>query len=97
MLDFDHCYGAVQSKDGRFDGQFFTAVTSTHIYCRPSCPALTPRRQNVRFFRTAAAAHLEGFRACKRCRPDASPGSPEWDVRRDLVGRAMKLISDGLV
>ena len=95
--DFEQCYRAVSSKDGRFDGWFVTAVTSTGIYCRPSCPAVTPRRENVRFLPTAAAAQRAGFRACKRCRPDASPGSPEWNVRADVVGRAMRLIADGLV
>jgi AraC family transcriptional regulator of adaptative response / DNA-3-methyladenine glycosylase II len=95
--DFEGCYRAVQSRDARFDGWFFTAVTSTGIYCRPSCPALTPKRTNVIFFPTAAAAQVAGFRACKRCRPDATPGSPEWDTRADLVGRAMRLIADGVV
>jgi AraC family transcriptional regulator of adaptative response / DNA-3-methyladenine glycosylase II len=95
--DFDRCYRAVQSKDPRFDGWFFTAVTSTGIYCRPSCPALTPKAANVRFYPTAAGAQQAGFRACKRCRPDASPGSPEWDIRADAVGRAMRLIADGVV
>ncbi len=97
MLGFEDCYRAAASKDGRFDGWFFTAVISTGIYCRPSCAARTPRARNVRFFATAAAAQEAGFRACKRCRPDASPGSPEWDARGDLVGRAMRLISDGVV
>ena len=95
--DFDACYRAVQSRDARFDGWFFTAVSSTGIYCRPSCPALTPKAPNVRFFPSAAAAQLAGFRACKRCRPDASPGSPQWDVRADVVARAMRLINDGVV
>jgi len=93
----DRCYRAVQARDVRFDGLFFTAVTSTGIYCRPSCPAVTPKRANVRFLRTAAAAQRAGFRACKRCRPDVTPGSPEWDVRADVVGRAMRLIEDGIV
>jgi AraC family transcriptional regulator of adaptative response / DNA-3-methyladenine glycosylase II len=96
-LDVDHCYRAAAAKDARFDGWFFTAVTSTGIYCRPSCPARTPKRANVRFYATAAAAQAAGFRACKRCRPDATPGSPEWDARGDLVGRAMRLIADGVV
>jgi len=96
-LDEDRCYRAVNSKDARFDGVFYTAVTSTGIYCRPSCPARTPKRENVRFYATAAAAHDAGFRACRRCRPDAAPGSPEWDVRADTVGRAMRLIRDGVV
>ena len=95
--DFERCYRAVDSRDQRFDGWFFTAVTSTGIYCRPSCPAITPKRQNVRFYPSAAAAQRAGFRACRRCRPDAAPGSPEWDVRADTVGRAMRLIGDGVV
>ncbi len=95
--DPDRCYLAVQSRDPRFDGWFFTAVLTTGIYCRPSCPARTPHRQNVRFYPTAAAAQLAGFRACKRCRPNASPGSPEWDARADVVARAMRLIADGAV
>jgi AraC family transcriptional regulator of adaptative response / DNA-3-methyladenine glycosylase II len=97
-LDFERCYRAVESRDARFDGWFITAVTTTRIYCRPSCPTpVRPKRENVRFYPTAAAAQLAGFRACKRCRPDASPGSPEWNVRGDLVGRAMRLIADGIV
>jgi AraC family transcriptional regulator, regulatory protein of adaptative response / DNA-3-methyladenine glycosylase II len=96
-LDDDQRYQAAVSKDPRFDGVFFTAVTSTGIYCRPSCPAITPKRENMRFYRSAAAAQDAGFRACKRCRPDASPGSPEWNVRADVVGRAMRLIADGVV
>ncbi|MET0418014.1 MAG: AlkA N-terminal domain-containing protein [Actinoplanes sp.] len=96
-LDFERCYRAVDSRDQRFDGWFYTAVTSTGIYCRPSCPAITPKRENVTFHPSAAAAQRAGFRACKRCRPDAAPGSPEWDVRADVVGRAMRLIGDGVV
>lgn len=96
-LDPDHCYIAVQSRDRRFDGWFVTAVRTTGIYCRPSCPAITPKRPNVEFLPTAAAAQQRGFRACKRCRPDASPGSPEWNTRQDVVGRAMRLIADGAV
>jgi AraC family transcriptional regulator of adaptative response / DNA-3-methyladenine glycosylase II len=96
-LDPDHCYVAVQSRDQRFDGWFVTAVRTTGIYCRPSCPAITPKRTNVDFYPTAAAAQQRGFRACKRCRPDASPGSPEWNVRQDVVARAMRLIADGVV
>jgi len=95
--DFERRYRAVRSRDARFDGWFYVAVTSTGIYCRPSCPAVTPRRSNVRFYPTSAAAQHAGFRACKRCRPDVVPGSPEWDVRADLAGRAMRLISDGFV
>jgi len=95
--DFDRCYRAVQSKDARFDGWFVTAVLTTGIYCRPSCPVRPPFARNVRFYPTAAAAQGAGFRACKRCRPDASPGSPEWNMRDDLVARAMRLIADGTV
>jgi AraC family transcriptional regulator, regulatory protein of adaptative response / DNA-3-methyladenine glycosylase II len=95
--DFELCYQAASSRDPRFDGWFFTAVTSTGIYCRPSCPAMTPKREHVRFYPSAAAAQQAGFRACKRCRPDAAPGSPEWDGRADVVARAMRLIGDGVV
>jgi AraC family transcriptional regulator of adaptative response / DNA-3-methyladenine glycosylase II len=95
--DFDRCYRAVQSDDARFDGWFVSAVLTTGIYCRPSCPVRPPFARNVRFFATSAAAQGAGFRACKRCRPDASPGSPEWNVRGDLVARAMRLIADGAV
>jgi AraC family transcriptional regulator of adaptative response / DNA-3-methyladenine glycosylase II len=95
--DFDRCYRAVQSKDARFDGWFVTAVRTTGIYCRPSCPVRPPFARNVRFYATAAAAQRAGFRACKRCRPDATPGSPEWNVRGDVVARTMRLIADGTV
>src|ERR1700733_4096592 len=88
---------AVQSKDARCDGWFFPAVLTTGIYCRPSCPVVPPKPQNMRFFPSAAAAQQAGFRACKRCRPDASPGSPEWDIRADVVARAMRLIADGVM
>jgi AraC family transcriptional regulator of adaptative response / DNA-3-methyladenine glycosylase II len=93
----DSRYEAVSSRDARFDGVFFFAVSTTRIYCRPSCPAITPKRQNVSFYRTAAAAQGAGFRACRRCRPDAVPGSAEWNARADVVGRAMRLIGDGIV
>ncbi|MDQ1687818.1 MAG: AraC family transcriptional regulator [Frankiaceae bacterium] len=93
----DWRYEACRSRDARFDGLFFVCVTSTGIFCRPSCPALTPQRKNVLFHRTAAAAQHAGFRACKRCAPDASPGSPEWDARGDLVARAVRLVEDGII
>lgn len=96
-IDSDAVWRAVQARDTRFDGWIFCGVKTTGIYCRPSCPARTPKRANVRFFVSAAAAQSAGFRACKRCRPDATPGSPEWDVRADVVGRAMRLIADGVV
>ena len=97
MTDDEQQYRAATSKDARFDGVFFIAVTSTGIYCRPSCPAMTPRREHMRFYKTPAAAQQAGFRACKRCRPDASPGSPEWNIRADVTARAMRLIADGIV
>jgi AraC family transcriptional regulator, regulatory protein of adaptative response / DNA-3-methyladenine glycosylase II len=96
-LDFERCYRAVSSKDSRFDGQFYTAVRTTGIYCRPSCPAITPKPVNVTFLPTAAAAQHAGYRACRRCLPDAAPGSPLWRTRSDLAARAMRLISDGVV
>ena len=97
VADHEACYRAVQARDARFDGRFCTAVVTTGIYCRPSCPARTPKRGNVRFYACAAAAEEAGFRACKRCRPEAAPGDPEWDRRADLVGRAVRLIADGAV
>ncbi|MFH8568229.1 DNA-3-methyladenine glycosylase 2 family protein [Streptomyces sp. NPDC017993] len=97
MRDDEARYEAVSSRDARFDGEFFFAVVTTGIYCRPSCPAVTPKRVNVRFFPSAAAAQGAGFRACRRCRPDAVPGSAEWNVRADLVGRAIRFIGDGVV
>ncbi|MBC7401937.1 MAG: DNA-3-methyladenine glycosylase 2 family protein [Microbacteriaceae bacterium] len=87
----------MSSRDARFDGQFITGVHSTGIYCRPSCPAMTPKASNVSFYRTAAAAHEAGLRACKRCLPDAVPGSPEWNIHDDVASRAMRLIADGAV
>ena len=95
--DFESCYKAVSSRDARFDGRFVTAVRTTGIYCRPSCPAQTPKRENVSFFPRPAAAAAAGYRACKRCRPDAAPGSPEWDVRSDLAARALRGIEAGVV
>src|SRR5690606_3657873 len=90
-------YRAIASRDRRFDGQCITAVRSTGIYCRPSCPARTPRPENVTFFRTSAAAHEAGYRACKRCLPEAVPGTPSWDLGHDLSARAMRLVADGVV
>lgn len=95
--DEERCYRAASARDTRFDGRFVMAVATTGIYCRPSCPARTPRRANVRFFATAASARAAGFRACLRCYPDASPGSPDWNVRGDLAARAMRAILDGEV
>ncbi|GLF98015.1 DNA-3-methyladenine glycosylase 2 family protein [Streptomyces yaizuensis] len=95
--DTERCVRAVQSKDARFDGWFFTAVLTTGIYCRPSCPVVPPKPANMTFYPSAAACQQAGFRACKRCRPDTSPGSPEWNARADTVARAMRLIGDGVV
>ncbi|MGP3970136.1 AlkA N-terminal domain-containing protein [Streptomyces sp. 6N223] len=97
MRDDDSRYEAVRSRDERFDGVFFVAVLSTGIHCRPSCPAVTPKRENCRFYPSSAAAQAAGFRACRRCRPDAVPGSAEWNARADAVGRAMRMIADGVV
>ncbi len=97
LLDQERCYRAVASRDVRFDGHFITAVRTTGIYCRPSCPATTPKRANVEFLPTAGAAQLRGYRACRRCQPDAVPGSPDWNLRADLAARAMRLITDGVV
>ncbi len=97
VMSFDERYRAISARDVRFDGQFVTAVRSTGIYCRPSCPARTPKPQNVTFYPTSAAAHEAGYRACKRCLPEAAPGSPAWDLRGDAAARAMRLIADGVV
>ncbi|MFW2512772.1 AlkA N-terminal domain-containing protein [Demequina sp. SO4-13] len=96
-LDFDRCYSALSARDPRFDGQFVVAVRSTRIYCRPSCPARTPKAANCTFFATSAAAHREGYRACRRCLPEAVPGSPEWNIREDVAARAMRQIGAGVV
>jgi AraC family transcriptional regulator, regulatory protein of adaptative response / DNA-3-methyladenine glycosylase II len=97
LLDDERAYRAVAARDARFDGCFILAVRTTRIYCRPSCPAVTPKRRNAEFYPTAAAAQSAGYRACRRCLPDAVPGSPEWNLRADLAARAMRLISDGVV
>ncbi|GED11446.1 AlkA N-terminal domain-containing protein [Cellulosimicrobium cellulans] len=94
---FAERYRAIASRDRRFDGQFITAVSSTGIYCRPSCPARTPKPENVTFYLTSAAAHEAGYRACKRCLPEAVPGTPSWDLGHDLSARAMRLVADGVV
>jgi len=96
-IDEDAAYRAVRSRDARFDGMFYTGVRTTGIYCRPSCSARTPHRRNVGFYPSSAAAQRAGFRACKMCRPDATPGSADWNSRADLVGRAVRLIADGVI
>lgn len=90
-------YRAISSRDRRFDGDFWFGVTSTGVFCRPSCPARTPKPQNVRFFPSPAAATRAGFRACRRCLPNAVPGSAQWDFRADVTARSMRLIADGVV
>jgi AraC family transcriptional regulator of adaptative response / DNA-3-methyladenine glycosylase II len=94
-LDRKVCDRARRSRDPRFDGKFFIAVTSTKIYCRPICPARSPKDENVRYYATAAAAEAAGFRPCLRCRPEASPGSPAWSGTSSVVSRALRLIGDG--
>ncbi len=91
----DICYRALATRDARFDGRFFTAVRTTGVYCRPVCPAKTPRRQNCRFFSSAAAAAEAGFRPCLRCRPESSPGTPAWAGTSATVTRALRLIGEG--
>jgi AraC family transcriptional regulator, regulatory protein of adaptative response / DNA-3-methyladenine glycosylase II len=95
QLSEDLCYQAVQSRDARFDGRFYTAVLTTGIYCRPVCPAVTPRRRNVRFYPCAAAAEEAGFRPCRRCRPDAAPGTPAWLGTSSTVRRGLRCIEEG--
>lgn len=95
--DPDTCYRALSSRDARFDGWFFAGIRSTGIYCRPSCPARTPLERNCRWFPSAAAAQQAGFRACRRCHPDAVPGSPSWRFGADAAARAMRMIADGVV
>jgi AraC family transcriptional regulator of adaptative response / DNA-3-methyladenine glycosylase II len=94
-LDFDTCYRVLRTRDRRFDGRFFTGVTSTGVYCRPVCPARTPRRDHCVFFPHAAAAEEAGFRPCLRCRPETSPGTPAWEGPSSVVSRALRLIDDG--
>jgi AraC family transcriptional regulator of adaptative response / DNA-3-methyladenine glycosylase II len=94
-LDAAHCYRALRSRDRRFDGRFFTGVTTTGIYCRPVCPAPAPRRENVIFFPCAAAAEDAGYRPCRRCRPEAAPGTPAWQGSSAVVSRGLRLIGEG--
>ncbi|MBY0494309.1 MAG: helix-turn-helix domain-containing protein [Cyanobacteria bacterium] len=94
-LDRKVCDRARRSRDARFDGKFFIAVTSTRIYCRPICPARSPKDENVRYYPTAAAAEAAGFRPCLRCHPEASPGTPAWYGTSSIVSRALRLIGDG--
>src|SRR2546425_5135575 len=94
-LDQRVCDRARRSRDARFDGRFFIAVTTTGVYCRPICPARAPKDEHVRYFPTAAAAEAAGFRPCLRCRPEASPGTPAWLGTSGIVSRALRMIGDG--
>lgn len=94
-LDHHACEQARLSRDARFDGLFFTAVTSTRIYCRPVCPAPAPKPGNVRYYANAAAAEADGFRPCLRCRPELAPGNATWQRGEHVVARALKLIDAG--
>lgn len=95
VLDTNACYRAVRARDARFDSRFFTAVRSTHIYCRPVCPAPLPKRENCRFFNSAAAAEDAGFRPCLRCRPELPPGAASIDASARLARAAASQIDDG--
>jgi Metal binding domain of Ada len=94
-LDFDACYRAIATRDARFDGRFFTGVRTTGVYCRPICPAPTPRRDNVDFYLTAAAAQAAGSRPCLRCRPETSPVRGAWHGTSNTVSRVLMLIEGG--
>jgi AraC family transcriptional regulator of adaptative response / DNA-3-methyladenine glycosylase II len=94
-LDRRVCDRARRSRDARFDGKFFIAVTSTRIYCRPICPARSPKDDNIRYYSTAAAAQAAGFRPCLRCRPEAAPGTPAWCGTSSVVSRGLRLITEG--
>jgi len=94
-LEQDICYQALKSRDARFDGRFYTGVSSTGIFCRPVCPAITPKRENCTFFATPGAAIQAGYRPCLRCRPESAPASPAWVGTAATVNRALKLIEDG--
>jgi AraC family transcriptional regulator of adaptative response / DNA-3-methyladenine glycosylase II len=94
-LDTDACYRALQTRDSRFDGRLFVAVRTTGIYCRPICPARTPKRENVAFYFSAAAAQAAGFRPCLRCRPETSPDLGAWRGASNTVSRALRLIEAG--
>src|SRR6202045_1092963 len=94
-LDHEACYRALSTRDARFDGRMFTAVRTTGVYCRPICPARTPKRENVTFFTTATAAQAAGFRPCLRCRPESSPDLAAWRGTSNTVSRALALIETG--
>lgn len=94
-LDPNRCFAAYAARDARFDGRFYTGVTTTGIFCRPICPAPRPRREHMRFFGSSAEAAAAGFRPCRRCRPEAAPGSAAWSGTAATVARALRLIDQG--
>jgi len=94
-LDHDACYRAISTRDARFDGRIFIAVRTTGVYCRPICPARTPKRENVTFYGTASAAQEAGYRPCLRCRPECSPDLAAWQGTSSTVSRALRLIAEG--
>ena len=94
-LDHEACYRALSTRDARFDGRMFTAVRTTGVYCRPICPARTPKRENVTFYPTASAAQEAGFRPCLRCRPESSPDLAAWRGTSNTVSRGLALIAEG--
>ncbi len=95
LFDFDTCYDAVKNRDARYDGVFFTGVSSTGIFCRPVCPAVTPKPENCEFYPSSAAAMVAGYRPCLRCRPESAPNSPAWNGVKTTVKRALTLIDQG--
>jgi AraC family transcriptional regulator of adaptative response / DNA-3-methyladenine glycosylase II len=95
LLDSAACFRALQTRDPRFDGVLFVGVVSTGVYCRPVCPARTPKPENCRFFPSAAAAQEAGFRPCLRCRPETAPDMASWRGTSNTVSRALALIADG--
>lgn len=97
QFDFDTCYRAIKNRDSRYDGLFFTGVSSTGIFCRPICPAVTPKPKNCNFLPSAAAALEAGYRPCLRCRPETAPNSPAWNGVKTTVARALKLIDQGVL
>src|SRR6478736_9959856 len=94
-LDPRTCYRALKSRDARFDGRFFVAVSSTRIYCRPVCTVRPPKRENCAFFPSAAAAEANGYRPCLRCRPGLAPGNASIDARTRLAQAAASMMEDG--
>src|SRR5580658_11215105 len=94
QLDSEACFRAVRARDRRFDGRFFVAISTTHIYCRPICPARPAKRGNMRFYSSAAAAEGAGFRPCLRCRPEGAPGLAPMDATSRLIGAAIAGIEE---